>query len=112
MRWLAFIVLSCFHLMAMIVIAGCCNFSARAEEAASRPLPLGFIDAKPAQGRFMDLGDGTWMVPYRATIADGLSFQMVPLQVESPRLVLMMRQDGTMMKDHQQGSQSCRTESG
>ena len=52
---------------------------AMAQEAASRPLPLGIVDAKPARGRFVDLGDGTWMVPYRETIADGLSFQMVPI---------------------------------
>jgi formylglycine-generating enzyme len=50
-----------------------------AQDTASRPLPLGIVDSKPARGRFVDLGDGTWMVPYRETIADGLSFEMVPI---------------------------------
>ena len=34
-----------------------------AQEAASRSLPLGIVDSKPARGRLVDLGDGTWMVP-------------------------------------------------
>ncbi len=97
----------------MIFAALAADADAMAQEAASRPLPLGIVDAKPARGRFVDLGDGTWMVPYRETIADGLSFQMVPIEAESPRSVLprTSREEETM-KDPRSKSRSHHTGSG
>ena len=64
----------------MIVVALLCSgLSFGGDEAAKSQIPAGIVDKKPERGRFVSLGDGTWMVPYQETIADGLSFLMVPI---------------------------------
>ena len=50
-----------------------------ADDTRKPKLPNGIVDVQPKHGRSVKLDDGTWMISYRETIADGLSFEMVPV---------------------------------
>lgn len=65
-----------YSIAALLLLAG----SLHADDDATSPrLPSGIVDAKPNFGRSIKVSENQWMVSYRETIADGLSFEMVPV---------------------------------
>ena len=63
----------------MFTIALACSIAV-ADEGTDSSLPLGIVVVEPTLGRSVKLDDGTWMVPYQHTIADGtVVFEMIPI---------------------------------
>ena len=78
-----------FLLLAIVGLAASvhCDFAARlrAQEGASKPttqngLPLGIANAKPESGSYVELPNGTYMVPYMQKLeSSDIEFEMIPV---------------------------------
>lgn len=63
-----------------VIIAVALTVSILTADDTNKPKLLkGIVDVQPKRGRSVKLDDGTWMISYRESIADGLSFEMVPV---------------------------------
>jgi len=78
-----------FLLLAIVGLAASvhCDFGARlrAQEGTSKPttqngLPLGIANAKPESGSYVELPNGTYMVPYMQKLeSSDIEFEMIPV---------------------------------